>query len=411
MKILHINTICEKGGAALLMTTLAQNMERIYGIKNGYIIGRSSFENSDKMLSLDKTERCLFGQKRLKRFLTEEGFQYLYMPSEFQQSLKMVEEFKPDIIHLHNTHGDYFQINLIKKLAKIAPMVWTFHDMFPVTGHCAHSFDCEKWQTGCGKCPHLDTYPEIIKDRTAFLWKYKRSIYNSIDFKIVVPSAWLKNIIEKSFLNNKDIRLIYNGINVEKFIKTEKSVAREKLGLPNNKKIILFSAHGGVSNSFKGGSFVSYCFEQLKEREDVVFLNIGGTEEKGNENKWIDFGYVETEEKMALLYSSADVFLYPTLADNCPLGVIESMACGLPAVTFDTGGVCEIVEHMKSGYVARYKDAADLLNGLLLLIDDKKLREEFSVAGILRANEHFGSKLMVKRYFELYNEVILRHEK
>ena len=394
MKVLHINTLHEKGGAALLMTTIAQNMEKIYEINNGYIIGRSSFENSDKMLSLNKTEGYLFGQRKLKRILTENGFMDVFLPSQGKFIIKKVKEINPDIIHLHNTHGDYFQINLIKKLAKIAPIVWTFHDMFPVTGHCAHSFDCDKWQTGCGKCPYPDTYPQITKDRTFFLWKYKKSIYNSVDFKIVVPSAWLKSIIEKSFLKNKDIRLIYNGINVEKFIKTEKSVARGKLGLPNNKKIILFSAHGGVNNSFKGGSFVSYCFEQLKEREDVVFLNIGGT-----------------EEKMALLYSSADVFLYPTLADNCPLGVIESMACGLPAVTFDTGGVCEIVEHMKSGYVARYKDAADLLNGLLLLIDDKKLREEFSVAGILRANEYFNSKLMAKRYFELYNEVILRHEK
>jgi hypothetical protein len=209
MKILHINTICEKGGAALLMTTLAQNMERIYGIKNGYIIGRSSFENSDKMLSLNRTDLYLFGQKKLKRILTEKGFQYIYMPSEYYYSVKMVEEFKPDIIHLHNTHGDYFQINLIKKLSKIAPIVWTFHDMFPVAGHCAHSFNCDKWQTGCGKCPYPDTYPQIIKDQTAFLWKYKKFIYNSVDFKIVVPSAWLKSIIEKSFLKNKDIKLIY----------------------------------------------------------------------------------------------------------------------------------------------------------------------------------------------------------
>lgn len=405
MKILHINTICEKGGAALLMTTLAQNMERIYGIKNGYIIGRSSFENSDKMLSLNRTDLYLFGQKKLKRILTEKGFQYIYMPSEYYYSVKMVEEFKPDIIHLHNTHGDYFQINLIKKLSKIAPIVWTFHDMFPVTGHCAHSFDCDKWQTGCGKCPYPDTYPQIIKDQTAFLWKYKKFIYNSVDFKIVVPSAWLKSIIEKSFLKNKDIKLIYNGINVEKFIKTEKSVAREKLGLPNNKKIILFSAHGGIRNSFKGGSFAIEVYEKLKNKDDILFLNIGG-EEQSNNGNWLNFGYVESEEKMALLYSSADIMLYPTLADNCPLGVVEAMLCGLSVVTFDVGGVPEIVEHDKTGYIAKYKDSGDLLKGVQMLLDDENMREEFGISGEKRAREMFDAKIMAEKYYELYCELL-----
>ncbi len=192
---------------------------------------------------------------------------------------------------------------------------------------------------------------------------------------------------------------------MEKFIKTEKSVAREKLGLPNNKKIILFSAHGGIRNSFKGGSFAIEVYEKLKNKDDILFLNIGG-EEQSNNGNWLNFGYVESEEKMALLYSSADIMLYPTLADNCPLGVVEAMLCGLSVVTFDVGGVPEIVEHDKTGYIAKYKDSGDLLKGVQMLLDDENMREEFGISGEKRAREMFDAKIMAEKYYELYCELL-----
>jgi glycosyltransferase involved in cell wall biosynthesis len=405
MKILHINTICEKGGAALLMVTIAKNLEENYGLNNGYIIGRSSFKNSDDMLSLDKTEKYLFGQKKLKRILTEEGFQYVYMPSECYYSIKMAEKFKPDIIHLHNTHGDYFQINLIKKLAKTAPIVWTFHDMFPVTGHCAHSFDCEKWQTGCGKCQYLDTYPQLVKDRTKCLWKYKRRIYNSVDFKIVVPSEWLKSIVEKSFLKNKDTRLIYNGINTNIFRKTEKREARQRLKLPLDKKIILFTTHGGKDNQFKGGNFFSRVVDRYKDRSEVYFICVGGKDDAEDDKTVNNYGYVSSRDELSLLYSASDMYLFPTLADNCPLSVLEAMSCECPVVTFNVGGVPELVEHMVSGYVAEYKNEDDLVNGVEMLLAEE-VCNKMGLSARKRVKEYFSMEKMSKSYFDLYNEVL-----
>lgn len=407
MKILHINTICEKGGAALLMVTIAKNLEENYGLDSGYIIGGSSFENSDKMLSLDKTKRYLLGQKKLKRILTEEGFQYVYMPSECYYSIKMAEKFKPDIIHLHNTHGDYFQINLIKKLAKIAPIIWTFHDMFNFTGHCAYSFDCEKWKSGCGECPYLDTYPSVNKDRTRFLWKYKNKIYEKSNFTIVTPSEWLYDCVKGSILKNKDIRLIYNGIDTDLFKKTEKREARKMLNLPLEKRIILFTAHGGKDNQFKGGKYFRRIIERYKDRSEVYFVCVGGQSETGNESNVNNYGYVSNQEELALLYSASDMYLFPTLADNCPLSVLESMSCECPVVTFNVGGVPELVEHMVSGYVAEYKNEDDLVNGVEMLLAEE-VCNKMGLSARKRVKEHFAMEKMSKSYFDLYNEVLSR---
>ena len=169
------------------------------------------------------------------------GCWLLKLAPKTHKIIKYAKEISPDIIHLHNIHGGYFQTNLLPKLAKIAPIVWTFHDMFPITGHCAYSFECEKWKTGCGNCERLDIYPSIKKDRTKFLWNYKNKVYNSAKFTIVTPSLWLKKCVGQSFLKNKDIRLIYNGIDLENFTKTDKYEARKELNLPQDKKIVLFS--------------------------------------------------------------------------------------------------------------------------------------------------------------------------
>lgn len=403
MKILHINSVFSQGGAALLMQILAKNLEQNQNIEQFFIVKESSEAKADNVFQT-RTLPAFFGYRKLIRIISEQGFLYQFLPLEAHFILKKVCEISPDIIHLHNIHGGYFQTNLLPKLSKIAPVVWTFHDMFPITGHCAYSFECEKWKTGCGNCERLDIYPSIKKDHTKFLWNYKNSIYNSANFTIVTPSLWLKKCVEQSFLQNKDIRLIYNGINLKTFKKTDKSEARKELVLPHDKTIVLFSADGGVKNPFKGGDFVFLAFETLKKRRDILFLNIGGEKGQKSEN-WLDFGYVSKPETMAKLYSAADIYLFPTLADNCPLTAIESLACGLPVVTFETGGVPEIVENNKTGFVVEYKNGEMLTNALARLLVDDELREKMSENAVL-ASKKFSSERMALEYLKLYKELL-----
>ena len=403
MKILHINTSYDKGGAALLMRILTKNIEQNQRVEQYYLV-KECLEGEPEHVIPASNRTCILGYRKITRIISEQGFLYCFLPIEDRFILKKTLEIAPDIIHLHNIHGGFFQINLLPKLAKIAPVVWTFHDMFPITGHCAHSFECKKWKTSCGNCERLDIYPAIKKDRTKFLWKYKNKVFNSANFTIVTPSLWLKKCVEESFLKNKDTRLIYNGIDLENFTKTNKSAAKKELKLPENKKIVLFSANGGVKNPFKGGEFVFEAFEKLKNRSDILFLNIGGESGQKSEN-WQDFGYVKDPKTMVKLYSAADIYLFPTLAETFGMTVVEAMSCGLPVVTFETGGVPEIVENGKSGFVVEYKNGAKLVSALEKLLDNDELRKKMAENAI-NVGKKFSSERMALEYLRLYVELL-----
>ena len=402
MKILFINTADITGGAALLADSLAESLSSRYGVETSFLVSEK-FSNKKNVIQT-RSKPLWFMEKCFDKFLSLFGFQYCFIPLSSNKILKEAKKTAPDIIHIHNIHGGYFQTNLLPKLAEIAPIVWTFHDMFPITGHCTHSFECEKWKTGCGNCKRLDIYPSIKKDRTNALWNYKNKVFNSADFTIVTPSLWLKKCVEQSFLKNKDVRLIYNGIDLETFKRTDKQEARKALKLPENKKIILFSANGGIKNPFKGGKFVFQAFEKLKNRSDILFLNIGGDSNQTSEN-WLDFGYVKETKTMAMLYSAADVYFFPTLAETFGMTIVEAMSCGLPVVTFETGGVPEIVENNKTGFVVEYKNGEMLTSALEKLLDDDSLREKMS-ENTVEAGKKFSSERMTTEYLRLYDELL-----
>lgn len=403
MKILYINSTFSQGGAAILMQLLADRLKQDKNIEQYFIVRKNCNPETKNIFQISE-KTSVFGYKKLSRIFSEYGYLYKFLPIESHFILKKTYQIAPDIIHIHNIHGGFFQTNLLPKLSKIAPTVWTFHDMFPITGHCAHSFECEKWKSGCGNCERLDIYPSIKKDRTRVLWNYKNKIFNSADFTIVTPSIWLKKCVEESFLKNKDIRLIYNGIDLKNFTKTDKSEARKELGLPDNKKIILFSSDGGVKNPFKGGEFVFEAFEKLKNRNDILFLNIGGDSGQKSEN-WQDYGYVNDSKTMAKLYSAADIYLFPTLAETFGMTIVEAMSCGLPVVTFETGGVPEIVENGKSGFVVEYKNGDKLVEALEKLLDDYELREKMAENAV-NASKKFSSERMTVEYLRLYEELL-----
>lgn len=359
MKVLHINSLNHKGGAWTIIKGLSQSLED-RGVKSYFIDG-------SKILNTK-----IPGYKKLMRIFNQYIFMDYISPLGRYLICRKIKEVSPDIIHLHNIHGGFFPTKLLLKLQKFAPVVWTFHDMFPITGHCAHSFDCEKWKDGCGKCPYPETYPEIRKDRTKALLKFKKKVYDSLEFTIVVPSKWMYECVKNSILKDKETWFINNGIDTDVFEKADKIEARKQIGLPVDKKIILFSAHGGIENQFKGGAYFNQVYEKLRDRKGLFFINIGGEKDNTKIN-WLDYGYVDSKEEMALIYSASDVFLFPTLAESFGLVAVEAMFCGCPVVSFETGGVTEIVEHLKTGFVAKYKDVDDLIKGVELLLDRKSV--------------------------------------
>jgi protein O-GlcNAc transferase len=228
---------------------------------------------------------------------------------------------------------------------------------------------------------------------------------------IVTPSKWLKNKVENGILADKEIHLIYNGIDQRVFHPMNKIDVRKKLNLPLDKTILMFSAHYGIKNYWKGGEYLLEALSKIN-RDNLVFLNVGSSEKPDKQIKdsieWISIPYVEDENKMAEYYAASDLFLYPSLADNCPLVVLEAMASGTPVISFKTGGIPELVAHMKNGYISEYKNVDDFLCGINLFLDHDDLRKNAGLSARKTVEVHFTLDKMVDLYEELYHSLLIK---
>lgn len=411
MKILHINTLDSKGGAARVASVLTQETNS-RGHDASLAVGAKLSSNPKSFTInghnfLSYCSRTLIGKDifyaincRLRVFLANDlkyfNNRRLFSSREFKEA---------DIIHCHNLHGNYFNLVSLEEISKLKPVVWTLHDMWSLTGHCAHSFECQKYQTGCNHCPHLNVYQKIAWDNSLKLWQEKKNIYQKSKLEIVVPSLWLKDIVEKSILDQHPLDLIYNGIDINIFRPQDKLQARRELGLPIDKKIVLFLADGGKNNQWKGWKYADKLTEFWAKDKNVFFLCIGGRGKNINNISFTD--YVKDPKKIAKYYAAVDVFLFPSIAENFPLVVLEAMSCGLPILAFAVGGVPEAVNHKEHGYIAKYRDQEDLNNGLKWLLDlsvdeNKNIRQNCSK----RVRDHFSLELMTKNYLNLYQRIL-----
>lgn len=400
LNILQINTLDNIGGAAKVALGL-YNKYKEKRHNSHLLVGTKILEDSN-ISELKRKE------SKLKNFITNNlGLEEFSIPKD--RALLNNNLFRnSDVVNLHNLHGNYFNMNNLISISKEKPVVWTFHDMWPITGHCAHSFDCERWRVGCGKCPYLDTYPKLKIDLSRYLWKRKKKIYSKSDFTIVVPSKWLMQKVKKSILKDKKIELIYNGVDERTFTPGDSYKLRKELGLPLNRKILIFISHGGVNNLWKGKEYLTRMIKWAKRKKDIIFLEVGSNELSQTEDNFIRVPYIEDKTLLAKYYAAADLFLLTSIAENCPLVVLEAMACGVPVVSFDVGGVKELVKHMKTGYIAEHKSVDDLVKGLNLFLSDDNLLEKTRIDARKRIEKYFTLELQTQKYLKLYKDLIKR---
>ncbi len=396
MNILTINTLDRKGGAAEVAWSIKTELEKKGHLIN-LLVGRKN--SDDDLVKVIPYNRVM---GRLAYFAATD--------IDFWMSDKILdmEEFRvADVVHCHNLHGNYFKLATLEKMAKLKPVIWTFHDMWPITPHCAHAFD-GKVREGFFQCPSLDTYQKILWHNEKYLSRKKRIIYDNSSFHVVVPSLWLKEKVSQSVLSEKPIHLIPNGIDTSVFFKRDKSACRKKHNLPQNKKIILFVAAGGKNNEWKGWEYTEAVISHFQKKEECVLVCIGGDKsEKKASNEIIYIPYVEDKNILAEYFSSADVFLFTSIAENLPLVVLEAMGAGTPVVSFDVGGVKEVVTHKKNGYIAEYKNADDLIRGVeyIFSLPTNEL-QEMSDQSAQKVKDNFSMKIMVDKYLELYKSII-----
>lgn len=323
-----------------------------------------------------------------------------------KELIKKIEQIKPDIIHLHNLHGYYINIEvLFNCLSKLdTPIVWTFHDCWPFTGHCAH-FDyigCDKWKTGCYKCPLKKSYPaSFVIDRSKKNYEDKKRLFNSVRNLTLVPvSNWLGNFFKDSFLHKHKVKLIHNGINTSIF--QPRKIDTQYKGYNFEGKFVLL----GVATSW-GKSKGLYDFIEMSTKLSLDFqiVLVGLTPDQIKELPDNIIGITRTEsvDELAELYSVADIFLNPTYNDTFPTTNLEALACGTPVITYNTGGSPEAVD-TDTGIVVEKGNVLQMISAILEI--KQKGKQHYFDACRNRALQLYRKEDRYRDYLHLYDELL-----
>jgi glycosyltransferase involved in cell wall biosynthesis len=401
MKVLQINSVVNSGSTGRIVEDIGLTV--MAAGHQSYIAAAYTNRPSQSVVIPvgNKIDRVLHGLKT--RLFDRHGFG---STQSTQHLVEKVREINPDIIHLHNIHGYYLNIEVLfgflKEFKK--PVVWTFHDCWPFTGHCSHfeRVGCYKWQTQCNHCPNKRGYPASwLLDNSARNYNDKLVLFNGLNnLTIVTPSHWLAHHVLNSFLKSYPILVINNGIHLGYFKPVADVEVRKKYNLVGYKIIL------GVANTWKKRKALEDFIKLsplLSAEERIVLVGMNKSNAHNLPSNIIPIRRTENIDELAELYSAASVFVNPTYADNFPTTNIEALACGTPVITYDTGGSPEAVDE-HTGRVVPKGDIQGLLNSIreLQSMDREKLRS----ACRTRALEHFDKDKQYLKYLELYNKLL-----
>lgn len=328
--------------------------------------------------------------------------------SATKELIRTIQEIKPDIIHLHHLHGYFINIEILFKYLKECniPVVWTFHDCWSFTGHCAY-FDyvgCDKWKTECHHCEQKKEYPaSFVFDRSQHNFIDKKRIFNSVEDITIVPvSHWLSGKVKESFLKNFTSRVIQNGIDLTTFYPKGSRDTIERLYNVTGKFIIL-----GVASTWekRKGLEEFVKLNELLDKEVYAIILVGLSESQIQKLPKSIIGIQRTESvsQLANLYSGADVFMNPTLEDTFPTTNLESLACGTPVITYATGGSVESV-HENTGVIIDKGDIQGLITAIEIIKSKGKSFYENSCRESAIIN--FDRKIKFNEYLELYKNIL-----
>lgn len=390
MKVVQINTFPYKATGSIMMSIHDRLQELGH---DSYVVwgrGRDA-KNEQEIVIKNDLETKLHGI--YTRLTDKTGFASNMSTRKLLQKL---DEIKPDIIHLHNIHGYYLNIELLFEYIKShnIRIIWTLHDCWPFTGHCAY-FDkvgCDRWKTGCYDCPQKHTYPASkFLDNSKWNWERKKELFTGVNIVFVTPSEWLKKLVKQSFFKTYPVYVIHNGIDRNVF-KPKKNNIRDQYDI-GSKKIIL-----GVASEWterKGLKDFIELAEVLPTNEYQIIL-VGVNKKQKNKlgTKIMGIQRTSSKEELVEFYSCADFFVNPTYEDNFPTTNIEAMACGTPVITYDTGGSPETIKEGQ-GYVVQPGN----VEGLAEIIMRK--RTEIPTGEI----DIYDKKSMLIQYLNLYDNL------
>ncbi len=416
MKIVHLSTSDLSGGAAIACKRIV-DAQALNGIDSALLV-QKKISSDPKVCS---TTTNLFSLLHYNlRFVLDEGYiRLLTNQSRGRFSNPVFGKdmshhpliVNSDIINLQWINGGFLSLNTLRKIGNLGkPIVWTFHDMWAFTGGCHYVGECTKFLAECKHCPALKL--SSGKDLSNKIFNQKRSIFNKLNLTIVTTSRWLGNEASRSeLLKGKQVEVIPTPLDSGKYKPIDKKEAREKLKLDSKKKIILFGAMN-VNDERKGFRYLIEALNILKtssgnlEIELAVFGKLNEIVIKKVPYKVNQLGHLKSETEIVSAYNSANVFIVPSLEDNLPNTVMESLSCGTPVVAFDVGGIPDMVENGKNGILTKPKSVEEIAAGILKIISDDDLQRKMSIESREKILKEFDQVSVVRKYKVLYNNLI-----
>lgn len=416
MRVLIINTTERQGGPAIAAYRLTEALKN-NGIRAKMLVRRKSTEQVTTVLAeRSMANRISVLWEKLSVILHTHFRRNRIYSIDFGHSgtdITELPEFKQaDVIHLHWINDGMLSLSSVEKIiASGKPIVWTLHDMWPFTGICHYSHECDHYTSHCHNCPQINSRKH--RDMAFHIFECKKQLLHGAQIQFVACSRWLGNMASNSLLlNGRKIISIPNAINTNLFRPRSKRLAREVVGLPTNKRLILFSSHS-FTDERKGFHYLKEAIKRLAKTYPEWSQHIGivliGNDIEPSIYREIPvevypLSYIADEKHLVDIYNAIDLFAIPSLQDNLPNTIVEAMACGVPCIGFNVGGIPEMIDHLHNGYVAEYKNVNDLAEGIHWLLTEGEY-DILSREAARKAINTYGENSVAMKYIGVYNHI------
>lgn len=417
MRVLIVNTSEKTGGAAVAANRLMDALNN-NGVKAKMLV-RDKITEDITVASLPHSPLLQW------RFLWERWciFWHLHFSKHHLWEIdtasvgnditKLREFQEADVIHLSWINQGMLSLKMIRKIIKSGkPIVWTMHDLWPATGICHYARGCNRYCSSCGMCPLLP-HKGSKNDLSAKIFRRKKAVYHDGNIHFVACSKWLEKQAKRSALfMGQRITNVPNPIDTHVFCKQDQQEARLAVELPADKRLILFVSQR-VTDERKGMAYFVDAIARLvaahpEMKDNTAVAILGGHSEEVASRLALPaypLGYMSDERKIVQVYNAVDAFVLPSLEDNLPNTIMEAMACGVPCVGFRVGGIPEMIDHQRNGYVAAYRDVNDLMLGIHWVLDEAD-KQTLARECIYKVSHNYSQHAVALRYIEIYNEAM-----
>lgn len=410
MKVLIVNTSERTGGAAVAANRLMRALNN-NGVKVKMLV-RDKDTDALTVVPLSQSWRLRW------HFLWERLVVFCHLHfsrthlfeidiANTGSDITRLREFQEaDIIHLHWINQGMLSLGGIRKILQSGkPVIWTMHDIWPATAICHLTLDCRAFTSECRNCRLLPGGGSS-HDLAASVWRKKQQMVADENIYYVACSRWLESEAKKSaLLKGQKITSIPNPIDTHIYKKGNKQEARQRLGLPLDRKLILFASQR-VTNENKGMGYLIEACRQLADIPQLGLVILGGHAEEVVPQLPLEawpLGYVNDEQRVVDAYNAADVFVLPSLSENLPNTIMEAMACGVPCVGFKVGGIPEEIDHRRNGYVAEYRQAEDLARGIRWILTEADY-DQLSRDAVHKVVQSYSQQSVAMKYLDVYHQ-------